>query len=408
MRGIMAKKAKAQKKTDGPAVPASIMAAYRAVAEKKIGVGSYSGSDHKDHQIGVLLPSLALEYLLGSNVLYLGALFGLAGPSQSFKSALAMEFGKIIASMGGVNFLSETEGGKISAPMMADIYGDLIDRLDIRLAQSVEQAQQYLSFTAGYLKNQFPARNQLAGLFLDSLNGPAANERTEKIEKDGYASRDFPVEALLWSKWFQSFAPKLTGWPITLIFVNHKKLDINNPKSFRHPGGDAQDFYSTVYMHIARVRTNEGTDTIVNHVKVATVKHSFMPPGRRINLPFVLDKVTKHMGFDWGHATAALLVDEKLVPSVKDIIKVVSSSKSMTALTRTFSCKRLGLSNVSGAELGAAVHADVELMRELREALYIHINDVWNGTMPVDEHPLMQYNSCETETGSNDDPLDMS
>jgi hypothetical protein len=80
----------------------------------------------------------------------------------------------------------------------------------------------------------------------------------------------------------------------------------------------------------------------------------------------------------------------------------------MTALTRTFSCKRLGLSNVSGAELGAAVHADVELMRELREALYIHINDVWNGTMPVDEHPLMQYNSCETETGSNDDPLDMS
>ena len=402
----MAKRA-TKKKTDGPAKPASIMADFRSVAEKKMGPGSYSGADHKDQQVGVPLPSLALEYLLGSNVLYLGALFGLAGPSQSFKSALAMEFGKIIASMGGLNFLSETEGGKISAPMMSSIYGDLLDRLDIRQAQSVEEAQQYLSFTSGYLKNHFPDRNQLAGLFLDSLNGPAATERSKKIEKDGYASRDFPVEALLWSKWFQSFAPKLTGWPIAMIFVNHKKLDINNPRSFRHPGGDAQDFYSTVYMHIARVRTTEGADTIINHVKIATVKHSFMPPGRHINLPFVLDKPTKHMGFDWGHSTAALLVDEKLAPRVKEVIKVTTSSKSMSALTRVFSCKRLRANNVSGAELGAAIHADDELMKELREVLYIHINAVWDGTMPVDMSPPTAYDVGETDIGGNDDPLDL-
>ena len=402
----MAKKAK-KKKGAGPAQPASIMAAYRAVATKKMGPGSYSGADHKDRQVGVPLPSLALEYLLGSNVLYLGAAFGLAGPSQSFKSALALELGKIIASRGGLNFLSETEGGKISAPMMSAIYGGLIERLDIRLAQSVEEAQQYLSFTAGYLKNTFPDRDQLAGIFLDSLNGPAASERSEKIEKDGYASRDFPIEAMLWSKWFQSFVPKLTGWPITMIFVNHKKLDITNPKSFRHPGGDAQDFYSTVYMHVARVRTNDGADTIVNHIRVATVKHSFMPPGRRIDLPFVLDKQTTQMGFDWGHSTAALLVDEKRAPALKDIIKVTTSSKSMTALTRTFSCKRLKMNSVSGAELGAAVHADEELMDELRAALYIHMNDVWDGMMPVDENPPMPVVPGETELGGDEDALDM-
>jgi hypothetical protein len=373
----------------------------------------YGAGEHDQHHVGVPLPSLSLEYLLGSNILYLGAGYGLAGPSQSFKSSLGIEFGRILANRGGLNFLCETEGGKISAAVIKSIYGQLSQRMKMRLVHSVEAAQDYLSFTFDWIQSQFPDRDRMFGLFLDSLNGPSSDERHKTIKKQGHASRDFPVEALLWTKWFQDWLPKLIGWPVVLIFVNHKKLNVNNPNSFRHPGGDAQDFYSTVYMHVQRIRTNE-SDTkdglVINQLKLQTVKHSFMLPGRKINTAFVLDKSTRQMRFDWGHSTADLLTDEKIKTKIADVIEVSSNSSSMTALTRHFSCKQLGLKEVPGHILGEAVHANEELMTALREALYINVHEVWDGIMPESTPAHNGHDAPDPEAdgdSGDDDALDM-
>lgn len=395
----MAKKAakkavrpKKRKKTkQGRREPADLMAHMMMASEKKLGAGIHykNISEHSQHHVGLPLPALALEYLWGSNVMYLGALYGLAGPAQSFKSSLAQELGKLVVAHGGINTVAETEGGKIAAAVLQQIYGSLSDRVSMRLEYSVEAAQNYLSFCIEWAKSQFPNRDQLVGLILDSLNGSSGEERHKAIKKAGHAERGFPVEAMLWSKWFQDQAPKLVRWPVVLIFVNHEKKDINDPKIKRHPGGDAQDFYATIYMHVRRVGTNEGADMVINHLNLQTVKHSFSLPRRRIDIPFVLDKPTGRMYFDWGHATAALLMDTKKVgPAVKDVVEVTSDSTSMKALTRTFSCKQLGLTRVTGAELGAAIHQDRQLMRELRKLLYVRVNKIWDGIMPVDSAPV--------------------
>ena len=246
-----------------------LMDSFVTAADKKLGTGiMHSGGEHVQHHVVIPFPSFALEYLFGSNGLYLGAGYGLAGPSQSFKSSLGIEFGRMLASRGSLNFLSETEGGKISGAIIASIYGHLQEQLKMRLAKSVEESQSFLSFTFDWMQKTFPDKDQLVGLFLDSLNGPSSDERHKNIKKQGHATRDFPVEALLWTKWLQDWLPKLTGWPVTMIFVNHQKLDVNNPNSFRHPGGDAQDFYSTVYMHVRRVRQNEGADSVITQLQI--------------------------------------------------------------------------------------------------------------------------------------------
>ena len=398
----MAKK-KAKKKC-----VSDIMDTFIGAAQKKLGAGAmYSAEKHEQHHVGVPLPSLSLEYLFGSNILYLGAAYGLAGPSQSFKSALGMEFGRIIASRGGYNFLGETEGGKISAKLISSIYGDLRQRLTMRLVDSVESTQDYISFTFDWIKKNFPDRDQMFGLFIDSLNGPSSDDRHKAMQKDGHAKRDFPVEALLWSKWFQDWVPKLTGWPTMLIFVNHQKIDVGNPNSFRHPGGDAQDFYSTVFTHVRRAKINEGVDAVVNQLVLKTVKHSFMLPGRKINTAFVVDKARKRMFFDWGHSTADLLAGDQVPATVKDVLNVTTSSQSITALTRTFSCKELGLVKVTGAELGAAVHADEQLMQQLREILYIQTHDVWDGIMPEEAMIDNGVEATAEEADGTEDDLDM-
>jgi hypothetical protein len=377
----MAKKKKKAADTD------AFMADMIAAAEKKFGTNHmYVAAEHTKRYTGLPLPSLALEYMLRSNVLYLGSVYGLAGPPASFKSSLGLEFARILCSAGGTASLTETEGGKISPAIVESVMGPFANRLLMRLVDNVEDAQAFMTHMFECFQKANADKTQLYGLFLDSLFGSAGQEKKEKIEKEGYASRSFPVEALLWSQWLQSFAPKFVGWPMIMVFVNHQKQDIDSrfKGSYRHPGGDAQEFYATVYMHVKKIKVNEGVEQRIAHLEVRTVKHSFAPEDRRINVPFVMDKTVKpsRLFFDWGHATADLLTDPKKTPNIADILRVTSTTASMTALTRTFSCKQLGLKDVSGSTMGLAVHQDADLMRKLREALDIRENEIWDGCTP--------------------------
>lgn len=353
-----------------------------AVVKSKCDGHIYTGSDHGATHVGVPLPALSMEYLFCSNVMFLGAMYGLAGPPQSYKSNLALELGKQIVNMGGINAVCETEGGKISPTVLERIYGDMADYVQLNCVDSIEKAQKYLTTAFKWYEKKWPNRDQLFGVFCDSLNGSNSEETAQKIAKEGSVGRSFPVEAMLWTNWIKDRAPKLAGWPAVFIAVNHEKEGVDENKTKRHPGGVAQEFHSTVYMRISRVRTNEGADQIVNHLRIATTKHSFGLPRRKINVPFVVDKTAEppRLFFDWGHSTADLLADKKNHGAVlKDIIQVTASGDSMTGLTRTFNCERLRLSKVTGAELGAAVHADTELMKELRKALYVREYDIWDG-----------------------------
>ena len=394
---------KASKKDAKPSPAAMLEDLKAAVIKSKCGGHIYSGADHGTTHVGVPLPALSMEYLFCSNVMFLGAMYGLAGPPQSYKSNLALELGKQIVDMGGINAVCETEGGKISPTVLERIYGDKADYVQLNCVGSIEDGQKYMTTAYKWYQKTYPKRDQLFGVFCDSLNGSNSEETAQKIAKDGSVGRSFPLEAMLWTNWIKDRAPKLAGWPTVFIAVNHEKEGVDENRTKRHPGGIAQEFHSTVYMRISRVRTNEGVEQVINHLRVQTTKHSFGLPRRKINVPFVVDKTSEppRLFFDWGHSTADLLADKKNHGAVlKDIIEVSASGDSMTGLTRTFNCKALGLKEVTGAELGAAVHADAELMKKLRTALYIREYPIWDGVM------IAPPEAVETEALSEDDLSD--
>jgi hypothetical protein len=396
-------KAKKAKKKQLVAKPAALLDDLKAVALKSKCEGNiYSGGEHAGTHIGVPLPALALEYLFNSTVLYVGAVYGLAGPPQSYKSNLALELGKLLVDMGSVNAIAETEGGKISPTVLENIYGDKIDSVQLNCVRSVEAAQKYLTTAFEWYMKKWPKRNQLFAGFVDSINGANSMEKHETIAKQGYGGRSFPIEAMLWSQWLQDRSNKLAGWPAVLFLVNHEKQDINDPKRKRHPGGDAQEFFSTIYMRVTREKTNESAELVINQLKIQTIKHSFGLPRRAITVPFVVDKtkMPPKLYFDWGHATAQLLLDQKSL--VGSIVDVTSSTESMTAATRTFNCKTLGLTEVSGAALGAAVQANPELMKQLRQVLYVRTEAVWNGIMPASSTSV-SHEPVAVDGGDSDD-----
>lgn len=399
------KRKKPQPQTDSSAFMRSLLAS----AEKQFGNDHlYIASEHEKRATGLPFPSLALEYLFRSNVLYLGSIYGLAGPPASFKSSLGLEFAKMLCKAGGGTALVETEGGKISPGIIKSIVGEYSDRLLMYLAEDIESAQERLSHFISWVQKQ--GKGQLFGLFLDSLFGSGGQETAEKLAKEGHAGRTFPVSALLWSQWFQVWAPKLVGWPIIMVFVNHQKRDIDSQvrSSYRHPGGDAQEFYATVYMHVRHIRTNDGATQRVSQLELRTVKHSFEPSGQRINIPFILDKskTPATAYFDWNHATADLLADTSKCPHIQDILKVTTTNKSMTALTRRFSCKQLGLKEVSGSVLGEAIQQDAELLRQLRPILGIAEHEIWSGYMPDPTNTQQLNTSADTES-SVEDSIDL-
>lgn len=364
------------------------MQAMVAATEKKFGAGyTYGAQDHKNTHVGVPLPSLALEHLFGANILYLGAMYGLAGPPKSFKSTFGLELLHIIAEASGTCMRIDAEGGKVSASIIESIMGKLMDHLRMRSVTSVEDAQKLMTFLLDWAMTH-NGRDHPFGLLLDSISGSGSDERFKQIKKDGYASRDFPVEALLWSKWFQGWEPRLHSWPFAVIYVNHKKIDIGNPRGYRHPGGDAQDYYATIYIHASRVKTNETADWVIHDVQLQVVRHSFGVENHRINVPLRFNKAQDAAQFDWGAADAILLMDDKIKTTVKDLITVTSDSTAVTALTRTFSCPQLELADVTGIEFGKALHRNKKLIKALRNALHIRLCNTWGecDTEPAAEH----------------------
>ena len=398
---------KARKKKDVERVKSDYFQSIQEAAKQKFGdKGGYNASLHRDGFVGVPLPALAMEYLLGMDSLVLGMVYGIAGPPQSFKSALALElaFRTIVMHDNGA-FLVETEGRKISPAMIESLYGEFINHVHIFPEVSVEAAQDKLTWVIKEFREKKP-ENALLALILDSLSGVATEERRGKIMKEGHAQRDYSSEALYWTSWFKSVASELAGCPIALFFVNHEKqkVDGGNAHSKSRPGGIDQEFRSAAYISMQRAGENKGADVTVTALKLRTCKQSLGEYNRRINLPFVYKTAGQKMWFDWGHADADLLVAHK--ERVKDAAVVTASTASMTALTRTFSCKQLGVTRVSGADFGLALNdpTNAELVSNLRDLLGITKYERWDGLMP--QHDSTELDAKNGALDLDQDPVD--
>jgi len=326
----------------------------------------------------VPLPSLAFEYLLGADSIQLGAVYGIAGPPSSFKSTLALDLARLVLECGGVGALCSTEGLKINVPMASAILGDRSSRMLAATVDCVEDAQQFLSSVIDWAGAYIGRDGNSVVIVLDSLFGCPSKRTRERIARSGFATKGFPHEAHLWDSWLPNVHRRLKELPVLFLIVNHAKRDFYGPSydSKRHPGGAFQDIYAEVYVHTEVRAFVERADDAVSHIAITTAKCRRGEIGRTIDVPFVVEKGSGRMYFDWAHATAHLLSQKpsyrhRDVLDLSGIVDVDASSSSLVSASRTFTSRRLDLTAVPGRVIGEAVHANTGLMDELRDALGI-------------------------------------
>lgn len=300
--------------------------------------------------IGLRIP-LALRWLFQSNVFPLGRTTILTGPSLSCKSALMYDMFRWHNEIpGGGGQLIETENKDSEelrrsinnykeGAVTANTYGSLNDAMT---AFNIA-VENYKTFCEGNKKS--PGRRVLLQIGLDSLTATNSDETEDNIRKKGVPERRFAVEAAMIATWLKSLSPKTLGWPLSLVFVNHDKpqLNLSTGRMMPHmPGGAAPKYQATYVLHTTKIGDIERSNWEGRKIKIKALKNSLGPDGRMIVVEMVWTHqflegwgVVQRTFWDWHKASIVMLLDrmgakvKTFANRLKDVIDlhVVSGAK---------------------------------------------------------------------------------
>ena len=331
------------------------------------------------------LGSIALEYLLSSNVLPLGIILQLFGPEGSGKSTLAADLlNRCFLSNGGEANLIDTEQ-KINESLMRGILGDepIQDgRFTVTRAPVLEQAQTVLTtlakelnkLTHGSKKGEAP---HMLGVALDSFR-VAAQATIDAVLKSGHASKAFAAEANLWRQYLGAFMSLLQYSPMTLIIVNHqveKESPAGYGKVYDVGGGLALKFYETYRIQVKTIRKVSKVNDVYSDLVLTTFKNSNGESKNQVSPRIVYRSPDLEEGrvlVDWSVADANLLAGPD-IPRSKLSSEGVCNVKETTK-AGFFSDDILGLKGVPIKEITDAIYADADRLAKLREILGIQVN----------------------------------
>ena len=357
---------------------AGFFSRYLLEAQKKFGKGVYAAPEHAKSHYGVTVPSLALQYLLTSTVIPMGRIICFSGPPKSGKSTLGYELLRIIMSAPGYGSLVETEF-KTSNPLLESILKDLYPQLLYNQAETLDQAQDMVTFGLKFYEKECPANDIPMAFMLDSISGVKSAEMADKIDKEGHAEKAFPKEALMNTNYFATLSDRLMGKPINFLFINHEKDEMEGGGGGMHltrnPGGDALEFHSTYHIRVTKMGSVDSKLQSGNIIKLTSKKNSMGEDKRQIIVEYRWNTYEKEgvtvqdTAFDWDRATADLLAGDDIPRSrTGDILVVTKKNRN------EYSCKELDFRDGDPSELGKLINANEEIKGKLRPILGIFKN----------------------------------
>jgi len=299
-------------------------------------------------------------------------IIGLAGKPASCKSADLFDIMRMCIHAGGIAHLIETEH-KLNMHFLNSIIGhNNKERIRIDMAETVQEAQDFITDAINYYKDNCPDRDMPFVIGVDSLAGATTVDIKEDIKKEGHASKAYPEAALLWSNYFKALSSDLIGLPVIIVFTNHlkDKIDSKGPaKVNTKSGGISQDFHAAQYIYMSKIKDIELVSREGKLISMKVQKCGLGPANRKIEVPVLwdFDKIDKsdnpvqNTKWDWHAATARLLVNKKLVNRIANVSDV-------TCNANRYSSKRLGLIRVDDTKLGEAVFNNKEYMKDLQKA----------------------------------------
>jgi hypothetical protein len=345
--------------------------------------------------IGIPIPALAFEYVISQDVLPLGLVTQMVGPPNSLKSSLAFEFMRWIRQAGGGSNLFEMET-KYDEDWNRAITGFAHHEKNVIVdkCNSVEEWQQRLQKRIEWHKAKMegtkedpgPGRVFPVGLFVDTIMGKVSYETQEKVHKEGFAGRNFPLEALSITTFMKTVPQLLDEWPFFLCLMNHLKFgkDEMGRETRRTAGGVGVNFQESWELETSvRKSKIESKDWEGRIIQIKCEKNSFGPTGRKVDTRLLWgDEFNEETGkwerwatWDWHWATIKMLTtfEGRIAAALKreDIHVKAEATGDATATAWSATLGMKAKDAVPWDELGIMIAQNEEMKNRIRTALSI-------------------------------------
>ena len=351
--------------------PVAITAQQRKKAEKA-GVSIATMADADRYFGGPPLNSLALEYLLCSNVLLLSRLYHIFGEEKNGKSTLAVDWMKrFFLDLGGDAMLVETEN-KMNVPLFQRMLQDVYDKLQLARTTVLEPAQTSMTAFAKSIKAATQKHRAVMGcVTVDSVR--VLSEGTvEATEAQGSATRNYAIEAALWRTYLGTFMNLIQDMPVALIMVNHAReeaIEGTGAKQLGCGGGKAIKYYESYRILVKTIRRIEQVKTSRSVLQLVTKSNTNGPCNRKIFPEIVYRDASsansEAVYIDWNAADAELLTSDRIQATAlrnEDVCAVRACTEK-----GLYTDEILGLKKVPIEEIVSALYSDKARLAKFRE-----------------------------------------
>ena len=385
MSTTMAKK----KKEDTAPVEAahSGIQALMAHAMRAAGGQACLASDLAERVWGLPCDHISYRWLTDNTCHQMSRIVGVAGAKESCKSAFAMSLAKVWMDAGGVCVYVDTENKKSPSLYKAVVgVSNTAKTLDYTAFNTEEWQEQVLD-AVRFASDDASMKGLPVMIIIDSLGGVDTKESDARIEKEGGVNprnTGGMIKCKSHNEFFRHINKHLYLKPYCLMYINHLSDDPNShiPGAKRKPGGTGQDYHAVLDLWFSAVKgtavRKASRGFYEKMLKVTTNKNSMGTSQRHIEVPYRWsnDAQTGQIDYcwsDWDAATAMLLTDDgpnAVKSQLKGILTVTENSNK-------FSCKELGLVQVTDSEMGKAIRENVEMRERISDTLGINRMRVW-------------------------------
>lgn len=221
--------------------------------------------------VGLPIPSLMLQYVIGINILPLSRIFQIVGQEGSCKSSFLYEIMRWFCRYGGVAIFAENENKDAKDLRDAILKHDAESsrRVAAYPTKSIEDWQTLMTRTVVSNKEVMVGPNGKGGvgkiypvlIGVDSIKGTNLRGAIEKVLQEGYASIEYPKMAAVISQYMQTIPELIGGFPFLIIGTNHLKPSVNpvNPNIpvDNVPGGKSLKFMETYEIKMEKLGSFE-------------------------------------------------------------------------------------------------------------------------------------------------------
>jgi len=330
-----------------------------------------------------LAGALPLQYMLGVSSLLLSRSLNIIGPPGGGKTMLSWELARRVVSWPGFVNWFETEN-KASLGLIRSI----LRMEDAHVERSVfrfrvknvtdfkAKASATVERSVQLIKGHMPVM-----LLVDSLSDLVSEDMLKELDSgeagSGFADARMAADLTRWFKAMNmqhmSLQPKLL-----LVFINHQKLDLAASSGFRPgnapppkttgSGGKHKDYQATWTIEVKEGRPVEQANGIHTMHYMEMIKNAMGPGHRKIEYEVVHchdeQTSTRITTFNWDDSLIRMLSNQPT--------HIRKEALGLEGTGDKWTCRAVGIKEPQDrTTVGAAIHANLELVERLQQLLYI-------------------------------------